>query len=198
MICDSFNILCWCYNIFILTESTTVSSLRHIYSDGVNNSLFTPTHLFWLSQQQSLHSDTFILTESTTVSSLRHIYSDGSTTVSSLRHIYSDGVNNNLFSLYMIKSVNTIWKLSLGQYGKNQFNTDIFCIGPIAVSPITARSDSSRRFDNHKKKSREILDRLINKGLIRWCFSYWPSYRSSVWCIGIRLCLIPIQQPSDL
>jgi hypothetical protein len=62
---------------FILTESTTVSSLRDIYSDWVNNSLFTPTHLFWLSQQQSLHSDTFILTESTTVSSLRHIYSDG-------------------------------------------------------------------------------------------------------------------------
>jgi hypothetical protein len=69
---------------FILTESTTVSSLRHIYSDWVNNNLFTPTHLFWRSQQQSLHSNTFILTESTTVSSLRHIY--------------SDWVNNSLFT----------------------------------------------------------------------------------------------------
>jgi hypothetical protein len=24
------------------------------------------------------------------------------------------------------------------------------------------------------------LDWLINKGIITWCFSYWPSYRSSV------------------
>jgi len=36
----------------------------------------------------------------------------------------------------MIKSVNTIQKLSLGQYGKKQSNTDIFRIGPILVSPI--------------------------------------------------------------
>jgi hypothetical protein len=35
-----------------------------------------------------------------------------------------------------------------------------------------------------KEKSREILDWLINKGIITWCFSYWPSYRSSVCCIG--------------
>ena len=41
----------------------------------------------------------------------------------------------------MIKSVNTIYKLSLGQYGRNQSNTDIFRIGPIPVSPITARSE---------------------------------------------------------
>ena len=80
----------------------------------------------------------------------------------------------------MIKSVNTIYKPSLGQYGKNQSNTDIFRIGPIPVSPITARSESARRFDNHKEKSREILNGLINKGIITCCFSYWPSYRSSV------------------
>ena len=45
----------------------------------------------------------------------------------------------------MIKSVNTIQKLSLGQYGKNQSNMDIFRIGPIPVSPITARSESAKR-----------------------------------------------------
>jgi hypothetical protein len=39
---------------------------------------------------------------------------------------------------------------------------------------------------------------LINKGIITWCFSYWPSYRSSVCCIGVRLRLRPIQQASDL
>ena len=66
----------------------------------------------------------------------------------------------------MIKSVNTIYKFSLGQYGKNQSNTDIFRIGPIPVSPITARSESARRFDNRKEKSREILNWLINKGII--------------------------------
>ena len=58
----------------------------------------------------------------------------------------------------MIKSVNTIEKLSLGQYGKSQSNTDIFRICPISVSPITARSESTRPFDNHKEKSREILN----------------------------------------
>jgi hypothetical protein len=42
----------------------------------------------------------------------------------------------------------------LGQYGKNQSNTNIFRIGPIPVSPITARSESARRFDNRKEKSR--------------------------------------------
>ena len=45
-------------------------------------------------------------------------------------------------------------------------NTDIFRIGPIPVSPITARSESARRFDNRNEKSREILDWLINKGII--------------------------------
>jgi hypothetical protein len=40
-------------------------------------------------------------------------------------------------------------------------NTDIFefRIGTIPVSPITARSESAKRFDNRKEKSREILDR---------------------------------------
>jgi hypothetical protein len=52
------------------------------------------------------------------------------------------------------------------EYDQNQFNTNIFCIGTIPVSPITARSESSRRFDNRKEKSREILDWLINKGII--------------------------------
>ena len=66
----------------------------------------------------------------------------------------------------MIKSVNTIYKLSLGQYGKNQSNRDILRIGPIPVSPITTRSESARHIDNCKEKSREILDWLINKGII--------------------------------
>ena len=64
----------------------------------------------------------------------------------------------------MIKSVNTMYKLSLGQYGKNQSNPDIFRIGPIPVSPITARSESAKRFDNCKEKSRTILDWLIAEG----------------------------------
>ena len=62
----------------------------------------------------------------------------------------------------MIKSVNTIQKLSLGQYDKNQSNTDIFRIGPIPVSPITARSEPVRRFDIRKEKSRKILDCQAN------------------------------------
>ena len=68
----------------------------------------------------------------------------------------------------MIKSVNTIQTLSLGQYGKNQSNTDIFRIGPIPVSPITIRSESARHFDNFKDKSREIMDWLINNGIIHY------------------------------
>jgi hypothetical protein len=90
------------------------------------------------------------------------------------------------------------YKTFIGQYGKNQSNTDIFRIVPIPVSPITTRSESARHFNNFKEKSREILDWLINKGIITWCFSYWPSYRSSVCCIGVRLRLRPIQQASDL
>ena len=39
-------------------------------------------------------------------------------------------------------------------------------IGPIPVSPITTRLESARYFDNSKEKSREILDWLINKGII--------------------------------
>ena len=52
--------------------------------------------------------------------------------------------------------------LHLGQYGKNQSNMDIFRIGPIPVSPITATLESARPFDNCKEKFREILDLLIN------------------------------------
>ena len=63
----------------------------------------------------------------------------------------------------------------MGQYGKNQSNTDIFRIGPIPVSPITARSESAKRFDNRKEKSREILNWLINKGIITWCLSAAPQ-----------------------
>jgi hypothetical protein len=44
--------------------------------------------------------------------------------------------------------------------------TDIFRIGPIPVSPITTRSESAGHFDNCKEKSQEILDWLINKGII--------------------------------
>jgi hypothetical protein len=71
-------------------------------------------------------------------------------------------------------------KLSMGQYGKNQSNKDIFRIGSIPFSPLTARSESTRHFDNCKEKSREILDWLINKGIITWCFSSaYPQVFSS-------------------
>ena len=73
----------------------------------------------------------------------------------------------------MIKSVNAIYKLPLCQYDRNQPNTNIFRIGPIPGSPITARSESARRFDNCKEKSLQILDWLINKGIIT-CF-YPPA-----------------------
>jgi hypothetical protein len=63
---------------------------------------------------------------------------------------------------------------------------------------IVTRPEPARHFDNCKERSREILDWLINKGIITWCFSYWPSDRSSVCCIGVRLRLRPIQQASDL
>ena len=39
-------------------------------------------------------------------------------------------------------------------------------IGPIPVSPITTKSESTRHFDNCKENSREILNWLINKGII--------------------------------
>ena len=63
----------------------------------------------------------------------------------------------------MIKSVNTINKLSLGQYGKNQSNTDIFHIGPIPGSPITARSESASSF--RQLQGKVPRDWLINKGI---------------------------------
>ena len=75
---------------------------------------------------------------------------------------------------------------------KNQSNTDMFRIGPIPVSPIRTRSESARHLDNCKEKSREILNWLINKGIITWWFSYSPCNRSSVSCIGVRLLLRPI------
>ena len=55
----------------------------------------------------------------------------------------------------------------MGQYGKNQSNTNIFRIGPISDSPITTRSESARHFDNCKEKSGDILDWLINKVSLR-------------------------------
>ena len=72
-----------------------------------------------------------------------------------------------------------IWSNMSIQYRNfHRANTDIFRIGSIPVSPITARSESIRRFDNRKEKSREILHWLINKSIITWCFSYWPR---SIW-----------------
>jgi hypothetical protein len=54
----------------------------------------------------------------------------------------------------------------IGPIRQKPVQYDIFRIGPIPVSPITTRSESSRHFANCKKKSREILDWLINKGII--------------------------------
>jgi hypothetical protein len=82
---------------------------------------------------------------------------------------------------------------------KNQSNTDIFRIGPIPVSPITARSESSRRFDNCKEKSRDILDWLIKVslrdvfhiGLIRGFRSscYWTDWNRA-YTVNIRIGLV--------
>jgi hypothetical protein len=52
----------------------------------------------------------------------------------------------------------------LGRVHAASYN--IFRIGPIPFSPITARPEPARRFDIRKEKSRKILDWLINKGII--------------------------------
>jgi hypothetical protein len=74
----------------------------------------------------------------------------------------------------MIKSVNTIYKFSLGQYDKNQSYADIFRIGPIPVRPITARSGSARRFDNRKEQSREI-------SVVCWSWKWRDADQTESW-----------------
>jgi hypothetical protein len=83
-------------------------------------------------------------------------------------------------------------KTFIGPIRQKPVQYGYFRIGPIPVSPIATRSESARHLDNCKEKSREILNWLINKSIITWWFSYWPSYRSSVSCIGVRLRLRPI------
>jgi hypothetical protein len=61
----------------------------------------------------------------------------------------------------------------LGQYDKNQSYTDIFRIGPIPVSPITARSESARRFDNRKEKSREM-------SVVCWCWKWRDADQTEI------------------
>ena len=63
----------------------------------------------------------------------------------------------------MIKSVNTIF---IGTIRQKPVQYGYFPHGPIPVSPITTRSESARHFNNCKEKSGEILDWLINKGII--------------------------------
>jgi NADPH:quinone reductase-like Zn-dependent oxidoreductase len=56
---------------------------------------------------------------------------------------------------------------SLVRIPKVQDPTDILVqVHAASINPITARSESARRFDNRKEKSREILHWLINKGII--------------------------------
>jgi hypothetical protein len=78
-------------------------------------------------------------------------------------------------SLNIVKSVNTIYKLSLGQYDKKQSYTDIFRIGLIPVRPITARSESARRFDNRKENSREM-------SVVCWRFLFKFSSKKNTSC----------------
>ena len=63
-----------------------------------------------------------------------------------------------------------IWRTSVKEQSltnlKQKGYLDIFCIGPIPVSPITAKSEPARRFDIRKEKFGKILDWLINKGII--------------------------------
>jgi hypothetical protein len=40
--------------------------------------------------------------------------------------------------------------------------------------------------------------RYLYYSIITWCFSYWPSYRSDVCCIGLRRSRMRIQQTEDL
>jgi hypothetical protein len=89
-----------------------------------------------------------------------------------------------------------IWSNLSTQY-KNVHWANTTKTSPIRIFSVLAQFQSVH-FDICKEKFREMLDWLINKGIITWCFSYWPSYRSSVCCIGVRLHLRPIQQASDL
>ena len=89
-----------------------------------------------------------------------------------------------------------IWSNLSTQY-KNVHWANTTKTSPIRIFSVLAQFQSVH-FDICKEKFREMLDWLINKGIITWCFSYWPSYRSSVRCIGVRLHLRPIQQASDL
>ena len=70
-------------------------------------------------------------------------------------HVYNDQICQ-----YNIKAF-------IGPIREKPVQYDIFFrIGPIPVSPITTRSESAIHFDNCQEKSREILDWLINKGII--------------------------------
>jgi hypothetical protein len=51
----------------------------------------------------------------------------------------------------------------------------LFSLTNIFYLALSQSEFPARYFDNCKEKSREILDWLINKGIITWCFSYWPS-----------------------
>jgi hypothetical protein len=110
-------------------------------------------------------------------------------------HFFTPRENNRLLDYYKIISIsrpilaraNMGLDFVSGQYGFLFSRCRKYVINSLI-----------RRFYNRKEKSREILHWLINKGIITWCFSYWPSYRLSVWCIGLRLRLRPIQQASDL
>ena len=57
---------------------------------------------------------------------------------------------------------------------KNQSYTDIFRIGPIPVHPITARSESARRFDNRKEMSREM-------SVVCWSWKWRDADQTGSW-----------------
>jgi hypothetical protein len=102
------------------------------------------------------------------------------------RIMWQKTIESYIISRLILAQANMGLNFVSGQYGclfsrcrKYVINSLIhehFHIGLVIIQ-------SARHFDNCKEKSREILDWVINKVIITWCFSYWPSYRSSVCCI---------------
>ena len=67
----------------------------------------------------------------------------------------------------------------MGQYDKNQSYTDISRIGPI---PVRARSESARRFDNRKEKSREM-------SVVCWSWKWRDADQTECWKT-LKMCRI--------
>jgi hypothetical protein len=119
-----------------------------------------------------------------------HVYDNHKVNRQCLRSINNIVLLRDVFHIGLVigpRPAVLAWGAAECQYSRPRTYNYANMKNTIPVNPITARSESTRYFDNCKEKSRAILDWLINNGIITWCFSYWHSYRSSVCCIGIPM-----------